>query len=73
MDLSARKQGETYMVLCKQWRSLQVGVPVVRELYGATTTERACTGKNAGGTFWGCVGFPKCKGIRLIFAPMTVK
>ncbi|WP_296255850.1 MULTISPECIES: restriction endonuclease [unclassified Pseudomonas] len=174
VDLIARKQGETYLVQCKQWRSVQVGVPVVRELYGAmaaegavggfvvtsgkftnparafasgrnvqlidgavlrqwiaetkaqgpaptvqitpaqdahrvpdpviTTpvvkpaspeaapennakpkaplcpfcrktmvTKRARTGKNAGGTFWGCVDFPKCKGIRPIFAPMTVK
>jgi len=175
VDLVARKDGETYLVQCKQWRSIQVGVPVVRELYGAmaaegavggfvvtsgrfskparafasgrnvqlidgeqlklwiaetkkrqppprpkATAERvepaveravepaveaptakvkpaesvadvveptapACpfckktmvtklarTGKNAGGHFWGCVDYPKCRGIRPQFAPMKV-
>ena len=173
IDLVARKDGETYLVQCKQWRSVQVGVPVVRELYGAmaaegavggfvvtsgtftkqarefasgrnlqlidgaalkqwiaetrkpgprptaeVVTERiepaivepeapapvasepqikpsspeesppapkapACphcrktmvirlarTGANAGGSFWGCADYPKCRGIRPIFAPM---
>ena len=186
IDLIARKDGETYVVQCKQWRSVQVGVPVVRELYGAMAAEGAVggfvvtsgtftkpardfaagrnvqlvdgtvlkqwiaevrklgpkptvevvservepaivepevvvtpspapapipvqapaptatqpvareaetetaaplcphcrktmvirvarTGANAGGNFWGCVAYPKCRGIRPIFAPMTVK
>ncbi len=192
IDLIARKDGETYVVQCKQWRSVQVGVPVVRELYGAMAAEGAVggfvvtsgtftkpardfaagrnvqlvdgsvlkqwiaeakkpgpqptvevvpervepaivepeavvptshalapvpvpvqaptptvtqpvtreaepepaalppaplcphcrktmvirvarTGANAGGNFWGCVAYPKCRGIRAIFAPMTVK
>ncbi|SEU04606.1 restriction endonuclease [Pseudomonas graminis] len=186
IDLIARKDGETYVVQCKQWRSVQVGVPVVRELYGAMAAEGAVggfvvtsgtftkpardfaegrnvqlvdgtvlkqwiaeakkpgprptveivpervepaivepevvvtpspasapipvqaptstatltvvreaepepaaplcphcrktmvirvarTGANAGGNFWGCVAYPKCRGIRGIFAPMTVK
>lgn len=167
VDLIARKEGETYLVQCKQWRSIQVGVPVVRELYGAMAAEGAVggfvvtsgtftkqarefasgrnlqlvdgtelkrwiaetkkpeprptaevipdrvepvvsapkveepaarkpapetlvtpkapacpfcrktmvmklarTGANAGGHFWGCADFPKCRGIRPIFAPM---
>lgn len=163
VDLVARKDGEKYLVQCKQWRSLQVGVPTVRELYGAmaaegatggfvitsgrftapakqfasgrnlrlvdgellnkwiaapkrpgprptaeVVTERvepvivpaapkvapvpevpaklmapACphckkpmvirvarTGANAGGDFWGCSSYPKCRGIRPIFRPM---
>ncbi|TDV70288.1 restriction endonuclease [Pseudomonas sp. LP_7_YM] len=61
------------LVQCKQWRSLQVGVAVVRELSGAMATKRARTGKNAGGIFWGYVDFPKCKGVRPIFARITVK
>jgi restriction system protein len=173
VDLIARKDGETYLVQCKQWRSVQVGVPVVRELYGAMAAEGAVggfvvtsgtftqparafasgrnvqlvdgavlkqwiaetkkpgprptvevvaeqvepvvapiveapvvkemvsravpevkeepkapacpfckksmvtklarTGKNAGGHFWGCVDYPKCRGIRPIFAAMKVK
>lgn len=30
----------------------------------------AGSGANAGGNFWGCVDYPKCRGIRPIFAPM---
>jgi restriction system protein len=33
----------------------------------------ARTGANAGGNFWGCSDYPKCRGIRAIFAPMQVK
>lgn len=170
VDLVARKDGETYLVQCKQWRSVQVGVPVVRELYGAMAAEGAVggfvissgrftkaakefasgrnlklvdgdlldrwiadakrstpapaqervtpdariepvvepeatveaplpspeppvepkapacphcrklmvmkvarTGPNAGGNFWGCSAYPKCQGIRGIFAPRVVK
>jgi restriction system protein len=44
IDLIARKDGETYVVQCKQWRSMQVGLPVVRELYGAMAAEGAVGG-----------------------------
>jgi restriction system protein len=44
IDLVARKAGEKYVVQCKQWRSVQVGVPVVRELYGAMAAEGAVGG-----------------------------
>lgn len=44
IDLVARKDGEKYLVQCKQWRSLQVGVPVIRELYGAMAAEGATGG-----------------------------
>ncbi|WP_459744626.1 topoisomerase DNA-binding C4 zinc finger domain-containing protein [Pseudomonas sp. 3A(2025)] len=30
----------------------------------------ARTGANAGGNFWGCASYPKCRGIRAIFAPL---
>jgi restriction system protein len=162
VDLVARKEGEKYLVQCKQWRALQVGVPTVRELYGAmaaegatggfvitsgrfsgpakqfasgrnlrlvdgellsqwiaaskrpgprptsevvkervepvvtpkaapvaeTTVEpvlaapacphcrrpmvirKARSGANAGGDFWGCAAYPKCRGMRAIFKPM---
>jgi restriction system protein len=33
----------------------------------------ARTGANAGGSFWGCSAYPKCRGVRAIFAPMVVK
>lgn len=169
VDLIASKDGEKYLVQCKQWRSIQVGVSVVRELYGVMAAEGAVggfvitsgrftkpakefatgrnvqlvdgallnewiieskgsvlspapepfivadvaepiaspppevapapvpvkpaepkapacphckkvmvlkvarTGANAGGNFWGCGDYPKCRGIRAIFAPMKVK
>ena len=44
VDLIARKEGETYLVQCKHWRAAQVGVPVVRELYGAMAAEGAVGG-----------------------------
>jgi restriction system protein len=44
VDLIARKDGEKYLVQCKQWRAMQVGVPVVRELYGAMAAEGAVGG-----------------------------
>lgn len=34
IDLILKKGGEKFIVQCKQWRALKVGVTVVRELYG---------------------------------------
>jgi restriction system protein len=31
---------------------------------------KARSGANAGGDFWGCASYPKCRGIRAIFKPM---
>jgi restriction system protein len=146
MDLVARRNGEKYLIQCKQWRAHRVGVEVVRELYGLMAAEgaaggfvvtsgrfteeakrfasgrnvklvdgpalhglirqaqavrpgadarvkkesvhgpqpaghaetapscpvcskpmvkrRARRGANAGGEFWGCTGYPECKGTR---------
>jgi restriction system protein len=44
VDLVLRKGGERYLVQCKQWRALKVGVPVVRELYGAMAAMGAAGG-----------------------------
>ena len=146
IDLVARRNGEKYLIQCKQWRAHRVGVEVVRELYGLMAAEgaaggfvvtsgrfteeakrfangrnvklvdgpalhglirqaqaarpgadarvkkesvhgaqpaghtetapncpvcsrlmvkrRARRGTNAGGEFWGCTGYPECKGTR---------
>jgi restriction system protein len=32
----------------------------------------ARSGARAGGDFWGCVDYPKCRGIRAIFAPIKL-
>ncbi|RSZ38612.1 restriction endonuclease [Variovorax beijingensis] len=44
IDLTLRKNGEKYLVQCKQWRAFKVGVPVVRELYGVMAAEGAAGG-----------------------------
>lgn len=44
VDLVLTKGGEKYLVQCKHWRSLKVGVPVTRELYGAMAAEGAVGG-----------------------------
>ena len=44
VDLILRKHNEKYLVQCKHWRSLKVGVPVVREFFGAMAAEGALGG-----------------------------
>ena len=44
IDLTLTKDGETYLVQCKNWRVRAVGVKVIRELYGVVTAENAAGG-----------------------------
>lgn len=44
VDLVLTKGGETFLVQCKQWRAFQVGVQVVRELYGVMAAQGAAGG-----------------------------
>ncbi len=44
VDLILRKNNEKYLVQCKHWRSLKVGVPIVREFFGAMAAEGAVGG-----------------------------
>ena len=44
VDVRISKGGETYLVQCKQWRARQVGVKVVRELFGVVSAEQATGG-----------------------------
>jgi restriction system protein len=41
IDLILRKGGERFLVQCKKWRARQVGVSIVRELYGVMAAENA--------------------------------
>jgi restriction system protein len=41
VDLVLSKDDSTYLVQCKQWRSVKVGVKVVREMYGLLTARHA--------------------------------
>ncbi|ABA56523.1 MULTISPECIES: restriction endonuclease [Nitrosococcus] len=44
VDLVLRRQGEVILVQCKQWKTRQVGVAKVRELYGVVAGENATRG-----------------------------
>lgn len=44
VDLVLRKDGDKFLVQCKQWRAYSVGVAVIRELYGVM----AATGASGG-------------------------
>lgn len=41
VDLWLRKGGNRYLVQCKQWKTLKVGVKVVREMYGLVAAHKA--------------------------------
>jgi restriction system protein len=44
VDLVLTRDHERFLVQCKQWRAQQVGVSVVRELYGVMAAERVAGG-----------------------------
>jgi len=44
VDVELHMGKDKYLVQCKQWKSLKVGVATVRELYGVITAERAVGG-----------------------------
>lgn len=44
VDLMLAKDGEKFIVQCKQWRALKVGVGVVRELYGVMAAKGSAGG-----------------------------
>jgi len=41
VDLTIRRNGATYLVQCKQWRTYKVGVKVIREMFGLMTAHHA--------------------------------
>lgn len=42
IDLVLYREREKFLVQCKQWKAYQVGVSVVRELYGVMCSTRGC-------------------------------
>jgi restriction system protein len=44
VDLALSRGSERFLVQCKQWRARQVGVSVIRELYGVMAAERVAGG-----------------------------
>ena len=45
IDLILRKNGQTTLVQCKQWQNRQVGVKIVREMYGLLVHQQAAAVK----------------------------
>lgn len=45
-------------------RAQQEGAPTCPECGKLMTRRKAKSGKNAGKEFWGCTGYPECKGVR---------
>lgn len=68
VDLVLTRDRERYLVQCKHWRASNVGVPVVRELYGAMAAEGAVGGfVVTSGTFTGeAKAFASGRNIELI-------
>lgn len=44
IDLALKKEDETFLVQCKQWKATKVGVTTVRELYGVMAAQGAVGG-----------------------------
>jgi restriction system protein len=44
IDLALKKEGENFLVQCKQWKAQKVGVTTVRELYGVMAAKGATGG-----------------------------
>ncbi len=74
VDLVAKKDGETFLVQCKQWRATQVGVSVVRELFGVMSARGAAGGYvvSAGPFTRPATEFAEGRNIRLIDARKVV-
>lgn len=72
IDLVLLKGNERFLVQCKQWRALKVGVTVVRELFGVMSAEGATGGfVVTSGSFTGDArGFAKGRNIKLIDGPV---
>lgn len=68
VDLALRMGQDTYLVQCKQWKTMKVGVATVRELYGVMAAQGAAGGfVVASGTFTDDARrFAEGKSIRLV-------
>lgn len=44
IDLVLKRDGESFLVQCKQWRASRIGVSIVRELYGVMVAQGATGG-----------------------------
>lgn len=72
VDLILRKDGEKHLVQCKHWRSLKVGVAVIREFFGAMAVKGAAGGfvVTSGGFTQEAQNFASGRNIQLIDGPV---
>lgn len=75
VDLVLRKNGEKFLVQCKQWKAFKVGVDVVRELYGVMAAQGATGGfvVTSGRFTDAATDFSQGRNLKLIDGPMLVK
>ncbi|HEX7891311.1 MAG TPA: restriction endonuclease [Ramlibacter sp.] len=71
VDLVARKGTETFLVQCKQWKALKVGVDVVRQLYGVMAARGAAGGfvVTSGRFTDDAISFAAGRNVRLVDGP----
>lgn len=71
VDLVLRKGSEVFLVQCKQWKALKVGVDVVRELYGVMAARGAAGGfvVSSGRFTDDAVAFAAGRNVRLVDGP----
>ena len=75
VDLVLRKAGRVSLVQCKQWKVFSVGAPVIREMFGIMTAERADEAiiVTSGGFTSEAERFAQGKPIRLLDGPRLLK
>lgn len=68
VDLLLRKGSDRYLVQCKHWRALRVGVQPVRELYGVMAAQRVAGGflVTSGDFTEDALGFTQGREVQLI-------
>lgn len=71
VDLTITREGERYLVQCKNWKTQSVGVPIIRELYGVVAAEGASGGVIvcSGSFTQDAIEFARGKPIELIGGP----
>ena len=74
VDLTLRKDDRTSLVQCKQWKVFSVGAPVIREMFGLMTAEKADEAVIVtSGTFTrDAQSFAQGKPIRLVDGPQLL-
>jgi restriction system protein len=75
VDIVARKDGETVLVQCKQWKARKIGVRTVREMFGLLNAEKANEVHVVSSGYFtdDARAFAGHKPIRLIDGPMLVQ